>query len=241
MRVLVSGEGLTDMGSIEGSKTCLGPMAHFVDQWLQGRTSYSLIETDSMHLIPESEIRTASKNLKPRSKRGKKTPQETRYYYNNARALAKISKEYGNQESVDVMAVLFRDADGTASSGRGEWQDKHDGMIAGFAAEGFEYGVPMIPKPKSEAWIICALCYNYQNCDKLEQRSGNDASPHALKKELASFLGSPPPKAFFDILMESIEQGRLNVRLISMPSMLAFKARCDEVLDKIPFPARMSE
>jgi len=44
-------------------------------------------------------------------------------------------------------------------------------------------GVAMIPKPKSEAWLLCALKNKpYESCEKLEDRSGNDDSPNSLKK-----------------------------------------------------------
>jgi len=55
----------------------------------------------------------------------------------------------------------------------------------GFKIEKFDRGVAMIPKPKSEAWLLCALRNKaYENCQKLEDRSGNDDSPNSLKKEL---------------------------------------------------------
>ena len=51
----------------------------------------------------------------------------------------------------------------------------------------------MIPKPKSEAWVLCALSKLYKECDELEDRSGNDNSPNSLKRELEELLGSYPP------------------------------------------------
>ncbi len=64
-----------------------------------------------------------------------------------------------------VIAVLFRDSDGTASSGRGLWEDKRKSIEDGFGEAGFDYGVPMIPKPKSEAWLLCAF-HGYQRGDE---------------------------------------------------------------------------
>jgi hypothetical protein len=64
-------------------------------------------------------------------------------------------------------------------------------MLTGFEVEHISTGVPMIPKPKSEAWILCALRNNYQHCAKLEDESGNDRSPNPLKQQLEDYLGEP--------------------------------------------------
>jgi hypothetical protein len=41
-----------------------------------------------------------------------------------------------------------------------------------------------------------------------------------------------------DLLLEKIEQGLLDIKKIDMPSMQAFKNRCDEVLDLLNIPGR---
>jgi hypothetical protein len=103
------------------------------------------------------------------------------------------------------VAVLFRDSDGTASADRGLWQDKWNSIIQGFSDEEFECGVPMIPKPKSEAWIICSVKENpYQGCGALESRSGNDNSPNSLKRELAEILDGRPSR---EQLCEMVNNG----------------------------------
>ena len=92
-----------------------------------------------------------------------------------------------------VVAVLFRDSDGTATAQRGLWTDERNSMLRGFEDEGFSCGVPMLPKPKSEAWVLCALKDNpYQGCDALEERSGNDNSPNSLKDDLKARRGKLP-------------------------------------------------
>ncbi|WP_462325994.1 hypothetical protein [Desulfoplanes sp.] len=224
MFLLVSGEGATDMGTEDE----LGPMARFVDQWIERRLQYSLVEADAVELIPETVLAVHSKQLKSLSKRGKKVPSETRFFYKNARALARLASQRHKDCGGDVVAVLFRDADGTVSAGRGEWNAKHDSILKGFEAETFDLGVAMVPKPKSEAWILCALEHRYQNCDQLEQSSGNDRSPNSLKKRLERLLGQPANRT---LLMEKVESGQLEMSRIMMPSMVAFKKRCDAVLD----------
>ena len=68
--------------------------------------------------------------------------------------MARIAKEREVETKDNVVAVLFRDAD-TATAGRGTWAEKRQSMLDGFAEEGFARGVPMIPKPTSEAWLLC--------------------------------------------------------------------------------------
>ena len=125
------------------------------------------------------------------------------------------------------MAVLFRDAD-TATAGRGTWPEKRKSVLDGFLEEGFARGVPMIPKPTSEAWLLCALRdHPYQNCAALEDRSSNPHSPHSLKRELEERLGRPPTR---EGLCELVTNGRIDHRRIDMPSFNAFRERLEAVL-----------
>jgi hypothetical protein len=158
---------------------------------------------------------------------GAKMPKETHYFFNTARLLARFAREKGEERNDDVVAVLFRDSDGTAPAGRGLWQDKRKSMLDGFAEEGFARGVPMIPKPKSEAWIICALKADpYVGCDPLEDRSGNDRSPESLKEELERLLGEPATR---ELLLSKIEDGSIDCHRIAMPSFSSFRERLEKV------------
>jgi hypothetical protein len=160
-----------------------------------------------------------------RARKLRKLRKETRYFFNNARLLAKIAKNLEEAESCEVIAILFRDSDGTASAGRGLWQDKRQSMLDGFKEEAFVRGVPMIPKPKSEAWLICALKDQpYQNCLVLENRSGNDNSPNSLKAELASILEEQVDR---DLLCQVFNEKNVRFEKIDMPSFKAFLARLE--------------
>ncbi|MBF0468018.1 MAG: hypothetical protein HQK61_03900 [Desulfamplus sp.] len=231
MFLLLSGEGPTDIGT---SDEAVGPMSKFVDQWISRRSDYSLLESGTYKIISEHELASRSKELKSRSRRGKRTPVETAYYYRNARALARILHEESQTQDwnlEEMIPVLFRDTDNTASSGRGEWQDKWDSIINGFLAEEVETGVPMVPKPKSEAWLLCALRDKYQHCAALENESGNDNSPNSLKSQLEESLGE---KVTRELLNDKIDQGEINInRIEDMQSLNNFKDRLDEVLDAL--------
>ena len=232
MYFLLSGEGPTDIGlcsdsinECEGSRHDEGPMAIIISQIVEQRFGFSFVDSQYYGYVSKSELVNKASKFKRHTKSlrlpGKKKPKETAYFYRNARALALCAKDKEAELDDQVIAVLFRDSDGTASDGRGLWKNKWDSMIQGFNDEGFEQGVPMIPKPKSEAWIICSVKNNpYQNCGALENRSGNDNSPYALKDELAEILEGLPTRVQ---LCEMVNNGTIDINRIDMPSFQAFK------------------
>ncbi len=230
MLVVLSGEGPSDLGRCDGSVFHPGPMAWMIDKLAEDRLGFSLVDTECIRLISKQELAQTSKGLQPIKLPGKKSKKETGFYFRNARALAKKAREYLMEDSA-IIAVLFRDADGTASSGRGEWSDKYQSMINGFRAERFDTGVPMIPKPKSEAWLLCALRrLPYENCGTLEQRSGNDDSPQSLKAELNVLLEGNDSAA---AQAELVHTGRVDCFRIGMPSYQAFREALENTLEKV--------
>ena len=232
MLLLLSGEGSSDMGSCSDALgTCTGfnykpgAMAYIADKLInlyQG-FEFSYIEHDSVYFVSEKHLADHKPVIRPKRANlpGKKRPKETQYYFANARSLAIEAKRLATEKNDTVLAVLFRDSDGTASSGRGEWQDKRISMKNGFAFEEYNLAVAMMPKPKSEAWLICALKENpYQACDALEDRSGNDKSPHALKTELTALINDHPSGL---LLNDLIIDNHIDANCIDMMSMQAFK------------------
>jgi hypothetical protein len=223
MLLVLSGEGPTDLG---GYGEEIGPLTKLVDQWIEQRLGYSLVDCGFYYFFSKKQLSDRAKAIKPRSMKGKKQASETRYFYKNARALALLARELDSEE---MIVVLFRDADGTASSDRGEWLDKWNSMLAGFEIEGMATGVPMIPKPKSEAWLLCALRDGYQGCAGLEEESGNDASPRSLKGQLQEVLGEDTSR---ERLNDLVDRGDIDFsRIKDMRSLTAFTKRLDEVLD----------
>ena len=232
MYFLLSGEGPTDIGlcpdnldSCEGTRHLQGPMAIIVSQIVEHRLGFSFMNTRKYGYVSKRELVRRASELKCLKKSlrllGKKKPKETGYFYSNARALALCARDKETEINAKVIAVLFRDSDGTASAGRGVWEDKKDSIMQGFSDEGFEKGVPMIPKPKSEAWIICSVKRNpYQDCNALESRSGNDNSRNSLKGELAEILDRLPSR---ELLCEMVEERTIDFNRIDMPSFISFK------------------
>lgn len=233
MIVVLSGEGPTDFGVDNPDPTAeerilFGPLAEMIERLTVPLLGYSLRDCCMYRLVGERVLSERAESLKALKKSsptlaGKKKAKETAYFFTNARALAVIAKEVAAEVGCEVIAVLFRDADGTASAGRGEWQDKWNSMVNGFDAESYPHGVPMLAKPKSEAWLICALRSNrYQGCESLEDESGNDNSPDNLKGQLEAILGEP---AHRELLRQMVADGRIDPHRIDMPSFNRFKER----------------
>lgn len=243
MHLLLSGEGPSDIGvCYPAAETCRvetfkpGPMAWLVDQWVERVQGF-----DHSHLQAGLATFVSKQHLvatkpaparKPNRLPGKKRAKETAYYFHNARALAQCAKALAVEVGDDVIAVLFRDSDGTASAERGDWKTKYDSILEGFKAERFSYGVAMMPKPKSEAWLLCALKPEspYQHCAGLEQASGNDDSPNSLKIKLDAALQG---QTSADELAETAEAVKIQWENINMPSLNAFKHRLEEVVNLI--------
>ena len=240
MYLLLSGEGPTDMGfcnpsstSCEGDDFMEGPMAIMVDQLVRQFQGYEMSYLDCQRIYYVSERFLADNKQSPRRKemslRGKRKPPETKYYYENARALATQAKSIESQIDDNVIAVLFRDADGTASAGRGNWENKRNSMLEGFRVESYELGVAMIPKPKSEAWLLCATKQNqYQHCDKIENESGNDNARNSLKKQLSESLQG---KVSREDINQLLRDGIIDVAKIDMNSFNAFKENLEAAIE----------
>lgn len=236
MILLVSGEGPSDIGvSRTGQNECktaefmAGPLTWLIDQLIEAhpRFGYSLMAAEAVYFVSKQHLAAAER---PKTMRlpGIQTPKETGYYYNNAYALASYARQLSARESRPVIAVLFRDADGTASAGRGEWQQKHQSMLDGYQAANYAANcIPMLAKPKSEAWLLCACKPDaYQHCEALESRSGNDNSPHSLKAELQALLADTS-SAHLALLAHD---RRIDAAQIDMPSFNCFKQQLHHAL-----------
>jgi len=227
VHLVLSGEGNSDLGLFcsFNNEFIAGSMYFIVDKIIEGKYDFSYYDfkDETITFIPKVELTKLTKRLPPYT--GKKGLKGTAYFTNNAIALAKIAKKKSKELNDEVIAILFRDSDGTSSTIKGLWEDKVASIEIGFKIEQFEQGVSMIPKPKSEAWLICALqAKAYHDCKVLETRSGNDDSPNNLKKELES-LGIDSDK-----INEMIQDGRIDINKIDMPSFNYFTKRLRELL-----------
>jgi len=219
MHLVVSGEGKSDIGigSYVDGTFIPAPMYQMIDKIIEKKIGYSIYELTPSEItfVPKPELITICKSIKFLA--GKKREKETGYFYKNAIGLSKIAKNKGD----DVIAILFRDSDGTGTSPSNLYSKKVESIESAFESEGVN-GVAMIPNPKSEAWLICMLKeHEYQNCIVLETRSGNDDSPNSLKKEFGEILESKSIE-YHDI-NEMIKNNEIDINLIDMPSFIYFK------------------
>lgn len=231
MKLLLSGEGPTDLGMCynaqghcDGADFKRGPMTQLLVQLLEPVLGYSLADyPDSFAYVTETALCAQTKETPARLQptRGKKKGAETSYFYGNAMTLGRLAINLAVEVGDSVVAVFFRDTDGTRSSHAGLWQDKWQSACDGFKHSGFNLGVPMLPKPKSEAWLLCLTGANPGgSCEAFEEIAGNDASPNSAKSRLDQALGHHhSAEELCDWLIEqSMELDRMN----TMPSFHAF-------------------
>lgn len=203
MLLLLSGEGPSDLGccampigQCDGDAFDAGPMAVLVDQIVQEVLCYSVLSD-----VPAS-LRYVSKQFlgeaigeQRQNKRmvaltGKKRAEETGYFMKMAWVFGTLAQQIEAVEGDCAVAVFFRDSDGTRSIPDGAWAEKWVSIEQGFVRARFERGVPMLPKPTSEAWLLCAAkAAPYQNCMALEDLPGNQESERHPKKELKRAFG----------------------------------------------------
>ena len=208
-------------------------MAKIVDKIGEDELQYSLADSNALEFVSEQERTRLAKALPRTFVVGRRRDFETAHFFKEARALARLALEETRNEGSPHGAVLFRDADGTRSTERGRHQTRLRSIQDGFAAEGFDLGVPMVPKPKSEAWLICALqAHPYQNCAALEDSlSGNDNAPEPAKDQLRELLDQRGRS--MDDLADLVEKGvvdPLRDEMKAMPSYEQFDTRLREVL-----------
>ena len=203
-KMVVTGEGKTDMGICNNqAQVCsgvdydIGPVALLLIKLLEKHLPQRNADLlDFNH--PESFVTFIYRNwfndqpkAKNRVRQSKKIRKGFAEHARKSEALASYAKENCHQ-----IAAYFHDTDGT----RQELQDdpqrrRHlvDAINEGFRAAKFsECGVPVVPKPTSEAWFLCALKKDhYQHCEALEtQLSGNIRSRgRSPKIRLAEALG----------------------------------------------------
>ncbi len=233
MLLILSGEGASDFGGSGCYGDRPGPMAMLVDQIIEDRYDYSPFSCSMVqwHSRVSLSDRAKKNPLRKISLPGVKRPQGYLVYYTHANTLARIAKEQELEAGAPSLSVMFRDSDGTSSSPQRHWDLVTEAIAGGFADADYSFGVAMVPKPKQEGWLVCALKEEpYISCQYLEDESGNDSSPEPLKKTLANVFGREPTTAD---MCEWIEQRRFDHNQMSMPSFLHFKSALHAALDRI--------
>lgn len=100
---------------------------------------------------------------------------------------------------------------GTNSTSPSNWCILAQSILDGFEDSGFKKGVAMVPKPTSEAWILCCL-QHYQHCDKLEDLPGNQVSSNHPKKLIQQKNGTAPTMAtLVEIVAEKCDTEQIDI------------------------------
>lgn len=222
MGVCSSGTDFCEIESREGGFRP-GPMALIIDILAEKRLGYSPKECSAMGFISESGIKRRKKCTTRRiMKLPRGDEKGTLYHRVYAFILGLIALETASRKETAVVPVFFRNCDGTASSPRNEWELKRRSIKTGFEQAKCPAGVAMVPKPKSECWILCAIQNTpYQDCAKFEALSGNDASPENAPKKLLEKILEKSPNA--TVQAELFESGLVDLDRIDMPSFNAFR------------------
>jgi hypothetical protein len=241
MKLLLSGEGPSDLGACgnalgrcDGADFRIGPMTVLLSQLAEPQLRYALLDTpDSLHFISETTLceQAKARPVRLRPTRSKKQDVETAYYYGNAYMLGQLAQALAAASDEPVLAVLFRDNDGTRSSAGSLWKSKWKSMQDGFAHAGFAHGVPMLPKPKSEAWLLSAALPHAPSYAHLEEVSGNDDSPNSAKAQLKKALGHDHSS---EELCDWLQANPFDTaRAVSMPSFKQFQEAFEAALQRV--------
>lgn len=232
---VLCGEGPTDLyyNEIDGNQ---GPLKDGVDQLLDSfwdDCSYVLFKQ-----VSRSEIALSDKG-KPEKKtavvRGakKKFPNH-RFIASSAKYLAQRANAFAaeNEEPEKWGVIYFHDLDANTTFSVDEvYQAYLSAMNDGFESENFSNGVPMIPKTRSESWLLCLLSPDKGSSAKYyEDLPMSDKSPKTGKILLADVLKDSHDESY--AIIED-QRDKFDWTSLRAPSFLVFSERLKAVSGKI--------
>ncbi|MDD2609339.1 MAG: hypothetical protein PHX60_06530 [Giesbergeria sp.] len=246
MKLIVSGEGPTDIGACNNAQgVCFdgdfspGPMTIWLQRLWELLLGYDLRSfPEAVIFISETTLAQEAKRSRGRmqSLRGRHQQAETGLYYNNAKQLGLAAKKWQAKDGSPVIAVLFRDSDGTRSAPGQLWHNQWQSILDGFKAADFDFGVPMLPKPKSEVWMLACTQQGHPSYAALEDISGNDNAPRSAKSQLDHALGGHQSAAQLALWCQDHPSDWEPLQ--TMPSFKAFYARFYAVANAILHPTK---
>lgn len=229
MKFLISGEGSSDLGTLDSDGSLKkGAMTFVIDAIARHKFNVEL----EYYLVTEQGLKKLIKqdkrNIMGRGSNHK--PYEKLFL--SAQYLGNyVTTIYPDEDRTGV--IFFKDADTTNISPQDTWKNIVSAIESGFKKSGNKYGVPMIPRPKSEAWLLGyyqKYLYGqneYNHCERFEQMSGNDASPNSVKKLLGKALQTSDN--IYDMIGEE-EINAIDWDRVDMPSFNLFRKRLENVL-----------
>lgn len=232
--ILVTGEGSSDMGGSNnghlissGASYNLGPMAllavrllqKIIPDWNEDNIDFQS-PNNWMTCISGSELARQAKGVR-KHRPSTKLKKGFVEHANRATTMAGYAKDNEHQ-----LAFYFHDTD------KCDFDDLHQSIMLGFNGIEGVHGIPMIPKPTSEAWLICGQKQDpYAHCTALEtELSGNDAASddNAPKKVLARLIGQEATTEQQYEMVTGIDVTRIN-----MPSYNQFKTDLTNAIEVI--------
>lgn len=225
MYFIISGEGSSDVGCDTENP---GPLMNAL-KVLAGEVSDQEFRYE---IISRTKLAEKNHSMKRFRKfmymRGQKNPSPNQAEFAIcAETLAQLAMEYGE----DAGVVLFRDCDFPASVKDTDhyYKEQVKSIERGFSRAQFKNGVPMVPKTRSECWLLCCYQENpYSDCARFERLSGSDKSPNSAKKKLAEFFGCSESHIYEYVSGEDVKWDR-----IDCPSFLFFKKRFQHVVQRL--------
>ncbi len=142
IKIILSGEGSSDIGEIDyqTGEFMPGPIAVLTRNVLR----FHHKDDVRFHFKARKELKQYPITLKGKPQKSKGTAGKGHSIL--AWKLACVAKD----EECDI-AILMRDADNR------EFAPVYEEIRSGFLAAAFDRGIPAVPVPKSEAWIICCM------------------------------------------------------------------------------------
>jgi len=142
IKIYISGEGNSDIGhkDYESGQFIFGPITILTQNIL-----YFLHKHDiRFRFVTRKELKRYPMTLKGKKKKEKLS--SGKGHSNLAYKLGIRSQEEGCH-----LAILMRDSDNR------KFEDVYAEISSGFQTANFKGGIPAVPCPKSEAWLICCL------------------------------------------------------------------------------------
>lgn len=232
---ILCGEGPTDLYYNEIDRK-QGPLKDCVDRLLDFFWDYR--NYLQFKQVSRTEISLSDKG-KPEKKtsivRGNKNKFPNHHFIvASAKCLAQKAEETAmeNDEPHKWGVIYFHDLDANTNASVDEiYNASMNAMNEGFDSASFPHGVPMIPKTRSESWLLCLLDSDGgRNAKYFEDLPMSDKSPNSGKKVLAALLKVSENESY-----SRIEEKRDTFDWTSLqaPSFLVFRDRLKMVSAKL--------
>lgn len=230
MTCLLLGEGSSDLGVNNDylePRFQKGPMTLVID-YLAAKNGVREVEYE---LLSRGDVsRGIKSNRRQIAARPKEVNQEFRAIFQFALYIGTVARD-GQKDA----AVYFHDQDRTNSAPTNTAQQLERAMVCGFDMARYQFGVPMIPVPRSEAWLLAYFQKGlgnhqpYNKAEVFEKLPGNDKSPKSAKKLLCRAVGAKVESDVYSNIMEEFSD--IDWTRVDMPSYNRFRERLKVVLD----------